>query len=96
MTASILKTALEADMKKAYNAYVLTWSQTPNSYYNKIRLLIAESTLNYIVKLPDAAIDINQYLVTAFKPNILRRGEFQRRNRSFMEVYYRGLYSEKE
>lgn len=94
MTASILKTAFGADMIETYNAYVLTWLQTPNSYYNKIRLLIAESTLNEIVKLPDDVIDINQCLVTASKPNILRCGEFLRGNRSFMELYFLGLDSE--
>ena len=68
-----------------------TWSQIPNKYYNKMRLLNAESTLNYIVNHPDDAIAINQYLVTAAHPNILRFGEFPAGNQSFMEALYLGL-----
>lgn len=73
-----------------------TWSQIPNGYYNKMRLLVAESILNNIIKHPDDAIAINQYLVTAAKPNILRHGEFPGGNQSFMEVYYLGLDKEEK
>lgn len=73
-----------------------TWSPIPNNYYNKIRLLIAEATLIYIVNHQDDAIAINQYIVTAAHPNILRRGEFPAGNQSFMEVHYLGLNPNEE
>ena len=73
-----------------------TWSVIPNKYYNKMRLLNAETTLNYIVNHPDDAIAINQFVVTAAHPNILRHGEFPAGNQSFMEVHYLGLQPDKE
>ena len=68
-----------------------TWSVIPNKYYNKMRLFNAETTLNYIVNHPDDAVAINQFVVTAAHPNILRHGEFPAGNQSFMEVHYLGL-----
>lgn len=68
-----------------------TWSVIPNKIYNEKRRTIAETTLKHIEKHRSDAVAINQFLVTAAHPNIMRDGQFPMGNESFTEVYYLGL-----
>ena len=68
-----------------------TWSPIPNKLYNEKRRLVAETTLRHIVSHRDDAIAINQYLMTASLPNIMRFGEFPTGNESFTELIYLGF-----
>ena len=73
-----------------------TWSPIPNKLYNDKRYKIAHTTLKYLVDHRDDAIAINQFLMTAWQPNILRFGQFDMGNESFTEVYYLGLMNDEE
>lgn len=68
-----------------------TWSEIPNKLYNEKRLKIAKTTLKHIATHRDDCVAINQYLITATLPNILRIGEFDLGNESFTELYYLDL-----
>lgn len=68
-----------------------TWSVISNVVYNEKRLKIAEATLKHLVDHRDDAIALNQYLMTATLPNILRDGEYPIGNESFTEVWRLGL-----
>ena len=64
-----------------------TWSAIPNKLYNEKRLKIAEVTLKHIATHRDDAVAINQFLMTAAHPNILRIGDFPVGNESFTELH---------
>ncbi len=68
-----------------------TWSQLPNKLYNEKRRSIAVAALNHIAEHRDDAVAVNQYLMTAAHPNMMRCGQFPLGNESFTEVYYLGL-----
>lgn len=68
-----------------------TWSSIPNYIYNARRLCLADVTLSYLAEHPNDIVAINQYLVLAHHPNVLRQGEYPFGNEANTEFMYMGL-----
>ena len=68
-----------------------TWSAIPNKLYNEKRFFIAKATLNYLKDHLNDVIAINQFLVLAYHPNILRAGLNPIGNEAMTELHYLGL-----
>lgn len=73
-------------------------SEIPNHLYNEYRKICVCSTLAFIEEHPDDIMAINNYLVMAFKENILREGPFDYGNQYILDKYklFREKYSQGE
>lgn len=63
-------------------------SEIPNRLYNDYRNRCACTILSYIEEHPQDIMAINEFLVMAYKENILREGEFDYGNQAAVEKYY--------
>lgn len=73
-------------------------SEIPNHLYNEYRKICICSTLAYIEIHPDDILAINNFLVLAFKENILREGIYSYGNQYILDKYklFREKYNERE
>lgn len=68
-------------------------SEIPNHIYNEYRRICLRTNLAYLRQHPNDILAINNYLVMAFRENILREGVYSYGNQNAVDKY--NLFSEK-
>lgn len=60
-------------------------SYIPNNIYNQMRMICANTILNYIIEHPNDIMAINQFIILSGTDNIYRYGIFPYGNQNFLE-----------